>query len=701
MKLTYTSPDQLFWFILLIGLLGLIFSFYQVRKNIKLRPILMLRSFLLLLLVLLLLDPNIEQSKSKSIDLDWHIYIDRSLSMSYHSHPSVGSFISGIDMLIDRINEKNVNLKVIGFGSNLDTTWALGDKKIAEGSTDLGQVISHIQSSDIEGLGGSIIITDGQANLGSEIPSQSIGISSPIHIVGVGDETPLIDVAIHSIDAPPVIIKGENADFDVTISSHGTINERLNVTIYSGTKLVGSKVVTVSGDGSLERVRFRINPNHTGEIKYKVQVNVLSDENNIFNNKQIVPIQVLKNDYAIAFFTGAPNFNTHIIKQILTDNPNYQIDHYVYRPDGYSKPLKSFWDTKYDLIIFDNNPIKENASEWKSYLRILAKKLIAQQTSIAFVVGHDTDKSSLKTFLSLVDVSLNDPLIQLETTYDWNLNSNWDSFFPFHKINRMDVERSNLPPLFAQIELDSSNAISLANFSLSEFDFPLFLIGEKSPLRFMVWASPDLNTLYYKTRDTKLSNLINEMFDPVFSWLMRTGNDRDFYFRSDKNSYQQGERVTVSGKPIRDTQVADEGFLHISQQGERINTKPIRFNEKTGNYTSQFWASQFGQLDYEIELLYGENSILVGEGAIQVQESQIELNHVYLNKGPLFTLAYENNGTFNQWDDRHLLVNNISLKSKNEIFYSKVILHNNWIFFVFILGILSAEWLLRRRLGLM
>jgi len=106
-------------------------------------------------------------------------------------------------------------------------------------------------------------------------------------------------------------------------------------------------------------------------------------------------------------------------------------------------------------------------------------------------------------------------------------------------------------------------------------------------------------------------------------------------------------------------------------------------------------------LDYEIELLYGENSILVGEGAIQVQESQIELNHVYLNKGPLFTLAYENNGTFNQWDDRHLLVNNISLKSKNEIFYSKVILHNNWIFFVFILGILSAEWLLRRRLGLM
>ena len=53
-----------------------------------------------------------------------------------------------------------------------------------------------------------------------------------------------------------------------------------------------------------------INPDKTGEVEYKIQVNALPDEVNILNNKQILPIQVLKNEYKISIITGAPNFNT-------------------------------------------------------------------------------------------------------------------------------------------------------------------------------------------------------------------------------------------------------------------------------------------------------------------------------------------------------------------------------------------------------
>ena len=81
----------------------------------------------------------------------------------------------------------------------------------------------------------------------------------------------------------------------------------------------------------MERVRFMINPNQTGEMQYRVQVNALPDEINIQNNKQIVPIQVLKNEYKIAIFTGAPNFNTQVIKNIITQNPEFRMDHFVLR----------------------------------------------------------------------------------------------------------------------------------------------------------------------------------------------------------------------------------------------------------------------------------------------------------------------------------------------------------------------------------
>ena len=701
MDLTLSQHNQEFWIVLFLCFIVLVFSFYQVGDHKKLRPILILRWLLFGILVFLFLDPKVEMTATNSRDMEWHLYLDRSLSMSYHTHPSVGSLVSGVDQIIKKIEKKGVPIKIIGFGSNLDTNWTFGDKQIQDGSTDLGQVLNHIKSHERNRLAGSVIITDGQVNLGSEIPSQDLNIFSPIHIVGVGDETPLVDVSIHAIDAPPVIIKGENADLDVTISSHGTVNERLNVTVYSGNKLVGSKIVTVFGDGSLERVRFRINPTQSGEVKYRVQVNALPAEINIQNNKQIVPIQVLKNEYIIALITGAPNFNTQVIKQILSENPKYRIDHFVYRPEGYTRPLKTFWDTKYDLILFDNHPIEENAKEWQSYIRIFAKKLVSHQSSLAFVVGHDIHEKSFASFLALMDVTLNDPVIEFGSPYEWELSSRWDTFFPFHRFNLDNMDPTNLPPLFAQLEVDSSNGITLAHYSISEVEIPLLMVGEKSPLRFMVWSSPELNTIYYKTRNTQMSDLTQQIFDPVFSWLMRTGNGQDFYFRSEKNSYQQGERVTITGKPIREGETIVEGFVHVSNQGQRINTKPITYDVNTGYYTGQFWASQSGQLDYDVEFMYGDKPVTVSQGSILVQESQVELNHVYLNKDPLRKLTELSAGTFRHWDNRLSLVDHINPQSKVETLYSRVVLHDNRWMVLFILGILSVEWVLRRRLGLM
>jgi len=182
---------------------------------------------------------------------------------------------------------------------------------------------------------------------------------------------------------------------------------------------------------------------------------------------------------------------------------------------------------------------------------------------------------------------------------------------------------------------------------------------------------------------------------------MRTGNGQDYYFRSEKNSYQQGERVTVKGKAIRDDETIMEGFVHVSNNGQRINSKPITYDDNTGYYTMQFWASKSGQLDYEVEFIHGDKSMIVNQGSVQVQESQVELNHVYLNKDPLKKLAELGDGTFRHWDNRLSLISQINPVTKLETFYSKVVLHDSRWLVMCILGLLSAEWVLRRRLGLM
>ena len=411
----------------------------------------------------------------------------------------------------------------------------------------------------------------------------------------------------------------------------------------------------------------------------------------------------MKDEYKIAIITGAPNFNTRIIKNLLTENQKFSIDHYYYRNNSYSKSLKTFWDTKYDLVLFDNHPIVQNASEWKSYLRIFAKKLLSQKTSFGIFVGNDIEEDTFESYLNLMDLILKKSLIDLESSYNWRFTKNWNSIFPMENIKFIDLEEDSHPPLYINMEIDSinENTIVLADFSISEVSIPLAIISEKSPLRYMIWASPELYKLYYKTQDGESHDITKAIFKPILSWLIRTGDGNEFYFRSGKNSYQQGEQVRITGKPIYEKEIADEGYIHIYNKGEKINTKPLYFDKDKGLYTGKFWASKAGKLNYVIELIYGSNALIVKEGSIQVQESQIELNNVYLRKEPLIRLSEITGGSFHYWENRLSVISKIKKSTTKEVTQSRMILYNSqWIFFIIIL-ILTLEWILRRKMGIM
>ena len=466
-----------------------------------------------MIVLLVYLNPSITRTDLIESNLFWNVYIDKSLSMSYHSSPSTNSLLLGIDDIINRLNKKNVPLKVYNFGTEIDTNGILGQSNINDASTNLGKVLNHINQDNGYGVAGSLIITDGQANQGINISSINLDKNKPIHIIGIGDKTPMVDVSIVSINAPPVIIKGENAEIEVLLSSFGVQNQRVNVTIHSKEKLLGSKTLSLSGEGSIDKIRFMINPDKTGEVEYKLQVNALPDEVNILNNKQILPIQVLKNEYKISIITGGPNFNTGVLKSILKENNNFQIDHYFLTKNGYIPPLKKFWDTKYDLILFDNHPVKENRDEWKSFLRIFAKKILSQKTSFAIFLGNDIDENSLKPFLNLMDMNIKQPLIQLGSSYNWKFSKNWDLIFPFQNNDLISKKRIDHPPLSLNTEIDTLNSKVLASFDISNVTIPLIQISEKDPLRYLVFSSPELHKLFYKAQNDDYKNLTYQILN--------------------------------------------------------------------------------------------------------------------------------------------------------------------------------------------
>ena len=74
---------------------------------------------------------------------------------------------------------------------------------------------------------------------------------------------------------------------------------------------------------------------------------------------------------------------------------------------------------------------------------------------------------------------------------------------------------------------------------------------------------------------------------------------------------------------------------------------------------------------------------------------------MFLNELPLRKLARNTNGTFNYWDNRLILANIINQETEKKIVNSKIILKDNKLVFIIIVLLLSIEWLIRRRLGLL
>ena len=97
----------------------------------------------------------------------------------------------------------------------------------------------------------------------------------------------------------------------------------------------------------------------------------------------------------------------------------------------------------------------------------------------------------------------------------------------------------------------------------------------------------------------------------------------------------------------------------------------------------------------------GIDSYEVINGTFEVQESHIELNKIFLNKEKLINISRSSGGKFNYWVDYESLLDEISIVNKKENYIATYIIRHNYLFILIILLIITIEWSVRRRMGLM
>ena len=705
MNLSITPPYNLIIVVFLISVSVLYFSFKNAMAFRENFIIIIFRAFILLSLIILLLNPTLKYKASENYSLPWHVYVDNSLSIKYHKQPSLVSYKNGIKNFLNKVKEKGISYETFSFGSVLDTLEDISDLKLDANSTNLGLVFEKINNDYQKNLAGAIIFTDGQINQGLPIQQFYNNNIVPIHIVGIGETTPMQDVSIKSVDIPPLCVKGDDVNIDVIITSLGVIDDRVNITLFDdNNKLIGSKIISISGNQENEVVRFQISPNKIGENKFLVKCSALPEEINIKNNQEKITLQVMKDEYNIALVTGAPNYNTKVLKSYLLKKGNILVDHYVINSENFNQKIKQFLEKKYEVIIFDNNPVSSSSKKWNSIARVFAKKLLSHNSSFFIVPGPEIEFKSLNRYLKIIDLEAKQLLLNnVQDNKKWEFLNTWYSLSSINKnINFSSYSYPPQTPLFQLTNnFDNKTKQIYAKYIDSDITNPLLVLGEKQLIRYAVWNSINISSLKYMLVDSDLDFLFEYSLRKIINWLMKKNDNSEFVFRTDKNSYQHGESVFLTGvsSNISDGLKIKDGIVELYNNNQYIDSKPLFFDLNKNIYKANFWAPKPGKIDYIVKINKKLETYVVSRGAFKVQESHIELNRIFLNETKLKNMSLSSNGSFNLWQNNEDLINKLENIYKPNSYIAAITFRYNYFYLCFIILLLSLEWYYRKKIG--
>ena len=647
------------------------------------------------------------------------VFFDNSVSAAYHQSISSESLVGGYQEIASTINQSIENTPIGGqtefysFGSEIQPiNRDQIDLQFDEPTTALSPVLSMVDNIQRNHyLAGIVIVTDGQVTMGADPKETARELNVPVYTIGIGNLTPMVDVHIEKVEAPIVGVRGDMATADVFISSIGDIKDRVHVTISRGEKLIGSKMIALSGWSSMQIVKFRFRLEEPGSDLYRVHVAAVKDEINISNNRTSFTITTLKDRFQVALITGTPSPNTSFIKRILRLGDKFETDHFVHYANGWSQPIAQFWRTPYDLIILDNAPTLSMRQRWSFDLE---GKLERTPSALAFIPGPNVPEEKARTFYGLLGLQQSSIDINDDKTYPISFSEE-SKRHPIFGLIRILSEpffsQMSFPPIkpFLLVEPNQSQTSAVVFLETPVSDIPLFILGYSDPseirktVRTAMFTSKDLWQLHFRVMWTDYANFVEQWWQRTFNWLVMSSGEEESYFRLNKHTFQQGETIYVSGSILD----LDEGYSSHAQvsmivRDETGETKsfPLRYSTSTGRWEESFLAGIPGTYDYVIKA--ERKGIPKGEqtGTFRVEESQIELNRVFLNQKLLSTLSNQTGGIYTSWENRSAIQENLNFQT-DSITISKTFQLSHWIpLCIIALILLIGEWITRRIFGL-
>jgi len=642
--------------------------------------------------------------------------------------------------------EDRYDLRYYAFDSTVSSIGGLGDINSEGDSTRLGDALAEtIKEFRGRRLNNIIVISDGRSNRGRS-PQDGATLAAaeqiPIYTVGVGDPSIPSNIELKRVNAPSVVLVNDEVVFKVNLSSHGFEGRPVQIILKdkSDNATLATRETKLKGNDIEQQELLYWKPEREGEYHLKVEIPVAPEEQDLEDNVKSILVRVESARIRVLYVDGYPRWEYRTVLAILTRVENFETQVYLQSADPEfiqeSTPkvaaLRRFPDNlkdlmKYHVIIFGDVDPYRLGDDMESSDRILQQIKDFVEAGGGFIMQAGVSYSPQ----AYTDTPIADILPVIVGNYAEQKMIAGDMG---DRTFRLKLENPFDTPEIMRLEKDPVKNRRLwedPEYGLSGF-FWYFPVERAKPGAEVLARHPDnknrnghhviIATTYYPAGRTVFIGVdstwrwrfpYKDKYQDVFwrktvRYLAQNKlrrKDYRFDLNTDRSVYAINERVRITAR-IRDVDFNLSKMpvqkIHIMDPGAKMDTLDLNLVED-GNYERTLVAQNPGAYQIWIDDEADASEVRHALTSFNVTIPQLEAENPMLDREALQDTARISGGAYYGLHDFRNLVE--SLKDKKQVRPldepERKDLWNSWWVLLLFTGLISAEWILRKRKNLL
>lgn len=206
--------------------------------------------------------------------------------------------------------------------------------KMTDTAAAIGRVDEQLPLDELSGL---IVVTDGCDHSNSDLEESVRSLvhrEIPIHTVVVGDQTPISDVQVTTVQAPQQVFHGDSVAIRAPIKADGLSGQTVIVKLVRDDEMIDQKTIQIHGSRHRETLVFRDQPEEIGVHEYKVQIDPLPSERNKENNRLSSRVWVSKDHIRMLIVENRPRWEFRYLRNLFAGRDrSVRLQYVLLHPD--------------------------------------------------------------------------------------------------------------------------------------------------------------------------------------------------------------------------------------------------------------------------------------------------------------------------------------------------------------------------------